>query len=789
MDPVENGGGDQPWQLQPEERVECFIIKGRIGGGGMGEVYLAKEIPLDRLVALKVIKNIENLPPVAVNRFMREAMNTVKAPHPNIVVVYRCGQISREGGITLPYVALEYLEGGDLAERISSQDLKIEEILTFARDITAGLRAAHNAGIHHRDLKPANVVLDGDGRPRVVDFGLAKAFKGGAISQPSMSQSSADHDSLAGVKPYVSQDGNVCGTPPYMAPEQWRGERTGPRTDVWALGIMLYEMIAYRHPFEGQNLRQEACGTSEVDYTPLDRAPPALVKIVQDCLERVMDQRPDAAAVMERLEGLLQGQPRVSSSEGPYRGLLPFEEHHERLFFGRDQEIGRCLSSLESSNILTLMGSSGAGKSSLVKAGLLPRLRKDGDICLVNMRPGREPFKNLAEPLVTRLQETDVTMPSVAPGGVSSEEMSSDELANDLRKDPGMVARLLHRLAKDRGQRVLLFIDQLEELVTLVSDQQERRRFLESLGLINALDTMRVLVIQTVREGFVGKLMQGKIGNEPFGETMMVMPPSADLLMETLVRPLRALNYNFEDEALARDMAEEVKGEPACLPLLQFAGQQLWERRDRQRAILCRSVYEAAGGVAGMLAGYADSVVPRIPEREYDLAKVLLLRLVTPEGTREVLREEQLLDGLEQDAVKVLSKLVGGRLVTARQGRSPGQLEYELIHESLLTNWALLAGWIEANDADLRTLLELRREAETWTKEGRPWARLLQGKPLGHALAWQSSCRLEIPPVPPQYSSAHENGHLRGSRPIRPWLHSNVPRLAILPVIDQCSPP
>ena len=743
MGSMGQGSESYSWQFKPGQKVKGFIIEEPIADGGMGEVYLAREITLNRLVALKVIKKSADLSPMAIKRFLREAVNTAKAPHPNIVVVYSSGKIRHEGAI-LPYVALEYLENGDLNTRIVAKDLgKIEDVLGYGCEIAAALCTAHNAGIHHRDLKPANLVLDRQMRLRVVDFGLAKAIRGPNQSKKSGSPTDQSIEQ--------EEQNHISGTPPYMAPEQWTGQRTGSFTDVWALGVVLYEMTTYELPFTGHSYleyKQKICGSAEVDYSLMKGAPEALEELVKDCLKRVPKDRPSTASVLSRLEEIRQGKPRIVGAEGPFRGLLSFEEHHEQLFFGRDEEIERFTHLMSEFNILTLMGPSGTGKSSLVKAGLLPRLRKTENPCVVTMRPGHQPLEVLAEELFRRMQETDVTAPSISmeQGEDGNAENNPGDLARALRKDPAKLAQVMLQLAEDCGQPVVLFIDQLEEVVTLVEEEADCHAFLASLGAIATLNNPRVRVIQTVRDGFVGPLMQENIGGDPLGQVEVVKPPGKHKLMEVLLRPVEEMDYTFEDEALAREMVEEVAGGAACLPLLQFAGQRLWDGKDRKSRLLLRSVYEDAGGVAGMLANYAESVVPRSKEKDYRLARDLLLQLVTSKRTKRTRSETKLLAGMDPHAVVILRRLVEGRLITVKQGQQ-GEREYELIHESLISNWELLSGWIDLHDEDLLNLRGLTRGAETWKAEGRPGARLLWGKPLTAALAWRARCKLTVPPL------------------------------------------
>ena len=214
---------------------------------------------------------------------------TARFNHPHIVTIYAVGRI--EG---TPYVALEYLEGQDLAARIAEQRLSEYEALRTALAVAQAIQEAHRHDVMHRDLKPANVLIPTDGRIRVVDFGLAHVLK---------RANDVDDDSgLPGPK-------SIHGTPAYMAPEQWQGEVTAT-TDIWAIGLMLYELIAGRPPWRGFSVLQLRARVLdpepiEVDEA-LDGASPAIMDLVRDCLEKNHTNRPSAEAVVERL-----------NSEGP----------------------------------------------------------------------------------------------------------------------------------------------------------------------------------------------------------------------------------------------------------------------------------------------------------------------------------------------------------------------------------------------------------------------------------------------------------------------------------------
>ena len=216
---------DRPQIPRPE--IDGFVIQDEIGRGGMGVVYLARQTKLDRLVALKVLIAAHHASADQLQRFQDEARNLGGLQHPGIVQIFDVG--SSHG---LPYLAMEYLSAGSLAQRIAHEPFSYRQAAEMVRDLAQAVHAAHEPGIVHRDLKPANILLTLEGKPKITDFGVAKNL--------------AAADSL-------TRTGDVMGTPDYMAPEQAGGvtKSISPRVDVYSLGAILYELLTGRPPFRG----------------------------------------------------------------------------------------------------------------------------------------------------------------------------------------------------------------------------------------------------------------------------------------------------------------------------------------------------------------------------------------------------------------------------------------------------------------------------------------------------------------------------------------------------------
>jgi serine/threonine-protein kinase len=232
--------------LKTGTRLGPYEIIGTIGAGGMGEVYRAHDSRLQREVAIKT------LPPAFADdtsrlaRFQREAQALAALNHPNIASIYG---LEESGGLTA--LVMELVDGATLAERIAAGPIPIAEALAIARQIGAALEAAHEKGIIHRDLKPANIKLTAEGQVKVLDFGLAKAFDVDSTSPSSALPANSPTLTLESTRAGV-----ILGTAAYMSPEQARGKSVDRRADIWAFGVVLYEMVTGQKLFKGDDLSE-----------------------------------------------------------------------------------------------------------------------------------------------------------------------------------------------------------------------------------------------------------------------------------------------------------------------------------------------------------------------------------------------------------------------------------------------------------------------------------------------------------------------------------------------------
>ncbi len=280
--------------------INHYLIIEKIGAGGMGEVYLAEDTELNRKVALKFLPLHLCQEADCRTRFKREAQAAAKLNHPNIVTIYEVSEFNGR-----PFFAMEHVAGQSLRELIKGKELPIERVIELAIQICEGLHKAHQSGIVHRDVKPANILIDADGRAKILDFGLATV-------------QGCDH---------LTKTGSTLGTIGYMSPEQVRGEQVDHRTDIFSHGVVLYELIAGRQPFRGDNDTATSRNIIDQEPEPLARykvdVPAELQRIVSKALAKDTDLRyQHADEMLADLRAILQMANPAARSKKPTTKLI-----------------------------------------------------------------------------------------------------------------------------------------------------------------------------------------------------------------------------------------------------------------------------------------------------------------------------------------------------------------------------------------------------------------------------------------------------------------------------------
>jgi WD40 repeat protein len=702
--------------METGTRLGPYEILAPLGAGGMGEVYRALDPRLGREVAVKVLPEPVAKDAERLRRFEKEARAVGALNHPNILTVHDVG--SHDG---LPYVVTELLEGETLREVRLRRAPSTRQVLSWAVQAAQGLSAAHQKGIVHRDIKPENLFLTTDGRVKILDFGLAK------LMQPAVSPVSQTGVSTAAPGTDV---GVILGTVAYMSPEQAAGEELDHRSDIFSLGIVLYELLSGEHPFRRPTVI--ATLTAILQEAPIElsiRQPgisPAVNRIVGRCLEKRREGRYESAhdlalALEDILErGSTAKTLREVEERSPYPGLSSFTEADAGHFFGREQEVKELWEKLRGRRLLAVIGPSGGGKTSFMRAGVAAS-RPEGWAAIVST-PGTAPLRGLGQAL--------------------GPELSGDPEA--LRKlaafeDSGTAFELLARWRRTNDE-ALVVIDQFEELFTLNAPQTQAQ-FASLLGrLAGEAD---VHVVLSLRDDFLMRCHDHPALGPIFGELTPLGALTREGLRRALVEPALKQSYRFEDDALVEEMVDAVEGARGALPLLAFAVSRLWERRDREKRVLTRDAYREIRGVEGALAQHAEATYERIGSEREGIVREIFRNLTTAHDTRAVLDREELLSALPDRTVGegVLQQLVDARLLTSYEveGKEaePAHHRVEIVHESLLKAWPRLVRW-QTQDADGAQLRDqLRQAAHLWEERGKTEDLLWTGASFLDYRAWR----------------------------------------------------
>jgi serine/threonine protein kinase/Tol biopolymer transport system component len=302
--------------LTSGSRLGSYEILAAIGAGGMGEVYRAHDTKLGRDVAVKILPESFVDDPERIARFRREAQVLASLNHPHIAAIY--GLEEANGS---QFLVLELVEGGTLADRLKSGPLPVDEALTVARQIAEALEAAHEKGIIHRDLKPANIAFTGNGAVKVLDFGLAKAL------EPAVAVAGDMTASPTITTPAMTQLGMILGTAAYMSPEQAKGKAADKRSDIWAFGCVLYEILTGKRAFDGEDVSETLAAVlrADPDWTALPVSTPAIVRrLLRRCVERDRKRRLDSAADarLDVEEAVTAPGTEMATSTVPSRGWI-----------------------------------------------------------------------------------------------------------------------------------------------------------------------------------------------------------------------------------------------------------------------------------------------------------------------------------------------------------------------------------------------------------------------------------------------------------------------------------
>jgi WD40 repeat protein len=720
-------------RFHPGALVGHYEIIRALGAGGMGEVHLGRDTRLGRLCALKFLLRMS---PRAGACFVTEARTTALLNHENIVALYDIAEHQGQ-----PYMVLEHIKGRTLAEWLSTRaeadprgrprPLPPARAAELMLPVARALACAHEAGVVHLDLKPQNVMLTDSGAVKVLDFGIAKLLGDAGVEGIPRDMAYPERGAASQTDP-----GTVQGTLAYMSPEQWGIDTVDERADLWAVGIMLYEMAVGEHPLSPLS-PESLTSTWRLDQpmpSVRQRLPEIgrLGSVIDRCLiKRKADRLGSARELTAELSAIARLHAVAARREdgeaaNPYTGLSAFQECDAMRFFGRERAVEQVVGRLAEQPFLAIVGASGAGKSSLIRAGVIPALKRGGEAWeAFIVRPGPHPLAALAALL--------------SQHGEGLSPADADALGGRLRREPGLLGVALRARAQRRLEQVLLFVDQFEEVYTLAAED-ERGAFLTCLS--GAADDISapLRVIVSLRQDFLDRIAGTHTGLAELVSrgTILLGPMDRAGLKSALALPAREAGHRFEPEGLVDEMVDVLEHTRGALPLLQFAAARLWQGRDREKQTLTEVSYRAFGGVGGALASHADSVLGAMSHTERQRARALLLRLVTPERTRAIISRSELSEiggAAALEVERVLGKLIDARLL-AVEGTGGDDGTVELVHESLIEKWPLLARWLEEEQGEAQLRSRLRNTAKEWEAGGRAEGLLWRGEAAEEAQRW-----------------------------------------------------
>ncbi len=722
--------------------VKGFQLGELIGSGGFGVVYRAVQPSVQRDVAVKIILPRFANHPTFIRRFEAEAHLVARLEHPHIVPLY---DYWREPNAA--YLIMRLLRGG-LNTVLAKGPLPLDVVSRIGRQVGQALAAAHAQGVLHQDIKPANILLDNLQNAYLADFGIAKnlAFlEGGSLTEA----------------------GTLISSPAYISPEQIRDEPVRPSSDIYCFGLLLYEMLTGQAAFQGPTpvslLQQHLNQSVPLLRDTAPKLPAGLDELLQQATaKRPQDRFQEMKSFLNALESVLnpvilaqssdavwetavpQLTPQeITALENPYRGLRAFTEADADNFFGRETLVQELLSQMSDGSDLerfvAVVGPSGSGKSSLVKAGLLPVLRRGGlpgseNWFIVDMTPGSRPWAEVAE----ALRRVAVNPP--------------EAMMAQLQEDNRGLLRVVNRCLPDDGEtELLLLIDQFEELFTLVEEEAVREAFLQSLVTAVLDPQTRLRIVITLRADFTDRPLQ----YVDFGELIqqrlsLVLPLTPDELMQAITRPVENLGLTMSPDLIAT-MIQDVGNQPGMLPLLQYALTELFEQRQGQQIAL--ETYRKTGGVAGALARRADEIFVSLDDAGQEAARQLFLRLVTLGEGVEDTRRRVLLSELEAlpgnvelitDSRLPITEYGRYRLLTFDHDPVTRGPTVEVAHEALLREWPRLRGWLRDGREDVQQQRLLAQAAAQWQHSDQDNSYLLRGSRLTGFEAWAETTTVAL---------------------------------------------
>ena len=784
-----------------QQNLKGYELRERIGAGGFGAVHRAYQTTIGREVAIKIILPALANQPEFVRRFEGEAQLIARLEHPHIIPLYDYWR-DPDGA----YLVMRWMRGGSLYTVLQNGPYDLRSAAMLLDQVTGALALAHRNHVIHRDVKPGNILLDEDGNAYLSDFGIAKNL----------------------VLPDTNLQSELfLGSLDYIAPEQARGEAITARTDIYSLGVTLYETITGEHPFHNNSSVERLYNHINDPLPEITTLDAALSRPVNQVIQKATAKNPDQRysdvlafaadfreaiganrsttnvvelltqreqeilhliveglsnkeiaqrltvtlstvkwyvnqiynklGVRSRVQAMVRARelhlltsstdlPTVApvatedfQPKNPYKGLRAFQTGDNEDFFGREKTTTKLIKRLEETHefnrFLAVIGPSGSGKSSLVKAGLIPALWR-GDLSgsekwfVVEMVPGAQP-----------LEELEIALTRVAAN-------QSGSLKDHLTRDKRGLIRAAQLILPNDGSDLVLVIDQFEEVFTLLEDEAARIAFLDLLYTAVIEPRSRIRIVITLRADFYDRpLHYPEFGEMLRSRLETILPLSVQELERAISKPAERIGAVF-DSGLVATIVAEVNYQAGALPLLQYALTELFERR--QGRLLTSAAYEAIGGTVGALARRADELYQNFNAPGQSAIQQLFLRLVTlGEGNedtrRRVHRSELLAIASDLDLMdEVIDTYAEYRLLSLDNEPGTRSPTVELAHEAILRAWERLRNWLAGSREEIKFQRQMGGMAAEWYAANRDASFLARGSRLSQFESWAQNTQLAL---------------------------------------------
>lgn len=709
--------------------VGRYEVREEIAAGGFAIVLKAWDEELDSIVALKILhRNLADDGEVRA-RFLEEARLLRRIRSPRVVTVHDVGRL-HDGR---PYFVMDYADRGTLMPRLrpalpglTEARLDIEPLIDAVAD---GLTSIHEAGVVHRDIKPANILFQRVRRIRAHPNGngAEDAADSTLLVRPDERILVSDLGIAKDLAKNITSRTVMAGTPVYQAPEQMEPDaEITAAADIYAATAMLWHVIAGRPPPTSRQMRERLAELPAVwrDGMAVGMAaePGARFETIEhwrSAMRAALGQEVRSAGA-DAATTMAPSPPRC-----PYKGLAAYQADDAEFFYGREGLVDEIVRRVQLNRVLVIGGPSGSGKSSLMRAGLIPAIRAgtlpgSDHWHVAVFTPGRDPLADLYVQLSRGHTDTRAMLPI-------DQVLARPSLARHV----GAAA----------DTPCLICIDQFEELFTLTPPEQ-RRRFVEALSAMADPADSKIKIVLSLRADFYAACADITWLAERISENqVLVGPMTGPELRRAITEPARVASL-FLEEPLIDAIVDEAGAEAGSLPLVAHALLETWLRRDGNMMTL--KGFREAGGVAGAISQTADALFEhRFDRAEQAVTKRLFLRLITPgEGTADTRRLLPLAE-IDRDPAadimhRVVDQLTESRLLTVDED------SVQIAHEALLRTWPRLRAWIDEGRDELRMRQRIMRAAADWSAEGRDPDLLYRGTRLLSAIEWADRNRDQL---------------------------------------------